>query len=490
MNKTLRNLSILAVVILIAAGVVLTRSNRADAQSSTPATPAGTGIDTGKIDRGDMLITVSATGQIAPAQQVNLAFSSSGNVTTINVQPGDHVLKGQLLATVDQQTQQDVILLAQAQYDVQKVAYNALTSKPRQVDIDVAQASLNLAKAALEESSHSGGSTTAAQQSALNVESAKIQLWQAQLNRDTNAAQKAAAQQAGRPSTDTSTKDEASITQAQFGVEIAHANQEASNSGGGVNTGAVSAQGQLTNAQNALNTLLSGANADDEKKAKASLDSAQASLDDAKASLDKTKLLAPFDGVIGQVNLNLGQAAPSSAAIVLLDTNSFYVDLPVDEADIAKVAVNQDVSLKFDALRNVTLTGKVTRIADVSTTVGNAITYTVHVELKPDSQPLLPSMTTTASIITGQATGVLRIPNRFVTASSGKYYTNLQQADGTFRRTEIKLGLRSATYSEVTSGLTEGAVVSSVAAATTGAGGFGGGPGGGGGGPRGPGGGG
>jgi HlyD family secretion protein len=484
MNKSVRNLTIFMVVLVITIGLVSGRSNPVIAQSNATPTQPAIGSETAKIDRGDMLITVSATGQLASIQDVSLTFATSGIVTAINVQPGDHVLKGQLLATLDQRTLQDAVLLSQAQYDVQKVAYASLTTKARQVDIDVAQASLNVAKAALEESKHSGASSTTVQQNALSVESAKIQLWQSQLNRDVNANSQQNAANAGRSVGNTSQQDNANIEQAQYSVEIAQANLDASKNSGGVNTSKVSAEGQQTNAQNILDNLLSGSNSEDIKKAQANLDSAQASLDAAKADLEKTRLVAPFDGVIGQINLNLGEAAPSSNAIMILDLSSYYVDLPVDEADIAKVAVGQEVSLKFSALRNVMLTGKVTRIADISATIGNSITYLVHVEFSPDNKPLLPSMSTTASIITGQANAVLRIPNRFVAASSGKYYTDVQQADSSFKRTEIMLGLRSSTYSEVISGLAEGAVVRSPTI-TTSSGGPSGGPGGPGGGPAG-----
>src|SRR5438046_7243643 len=96
-----------------------------------------------------------------------------------------------------------------------------------------------------------------------------------------------------------------------------------------------SAQASLTSAQVALDNLLNGGNKDDISKAQAQLESAQHALDAAKANLARSILVAPFDGVIGQINLHIGEAAPTAtAAVVMLDTSRFSVDVPIDETDI------------------------------------------------------------------------------------------------------------------------------------------------------------
>ena len=57
--------------------------------------------------------TITAEGQIVPLAQANLAFTGSGIVTTVAVQPGDFVEKGATLLTLD--TAEQEIALRQAE---------------------------------------------------------------------------------------------------------------------------------------------------------------------------------------------------------------------------------------------------------------------------------------------------------------------------------------------------------------------------------------
>jgi multidrug efflux pump subunit AcrA (membrane-fusion protein) len=141
--------------------------------------------------------------------------------------------------------------------------------------------------------------------------------------------------------------------------------------------------------------------------------------------------------------------------------SSFYVDLPVNEVSVAQVVVGQPVTLTFDGVPGRSLTGKVTRIASSGDKTGNVVTYLVRVTIDPAGEPLLASMTTTATIAIGQVSNVIRIPNRFIQTDPGTGKTSalVQQPDGSFQSVAITLGLTSNTYSEVKSGLAVGDVV-------------------------------
>lgn len=86
------------VVVLMLAGAGLgayfgTRDNKAAADAPTTSTQT---VNTGTIRQ-----SVSATGTLAPASQQDLNFSVSGQVTKVSVSEGQHVKKGQALATVN-----------------------------------------------------------------------------------------------------------------------------------------------------------------------------------------------------------------------------------------------------------------------------------------------------------------------------------------------------------------------------------------------------
>src|SRR5207302_1313782 len=135
-----------ALLVAVASGIRLLNT-----ATVTRAAGSNASVETTTVDRGDVAIAVNATGTTQATQNVSLAFPNNGQVTSIAVKPGDYVRKGQTLATIDRLSAQDAVNTAQAKVVAQQVALNTLTARPRQVDIDVAQANVKLAQAQLTE---------------------------------------------------------------------------------------------------------------------------------------------------------------------------------------------------------------------------------------------------------------------------------------------------------------------------------------------------
>jgi HlyD family secretion protein len=465
MFKRLQILILVAILLIGAAALVRLQMDKAVAATITAPTSAPVAPETATIDHGDLLVAVSASGTLQPNQKVTLAFAATGKVASIPVEQGDHVLKGQVIATLDNQTALDAVLMAQAQVNTAQITLRRLTDKPRPVDVDVAKTALSLAQAQLDEALHSVDPAVAKIAQA-NISLAGNSLYLQQLTRDADQKQKddllknpRTAGLANQLPTDA--MENAALDAKQFNLQIAQASADAAHSQTG-NLGVITAaQAQVTMAQNALDKLLQGGDAQDIARAQAGLQSAQAGLDQAKANLDNLKLVAPFDGLIAKLYLNLGQQVSPGPAAILVDTSSFYVDLPVNEVNIAQVALGQRVELRFDALPGQVFSGRVTRIGDAGTKSGGIVSYAVRVVIDPTNQPLFASMTATATLIIGKASDVVRIPNRFVGVdqATGKPYATVRQADGSYQAVELTLGLRNATQSEVKSGLKAGDVV-------------------------------
>src|SRR5262249_50738687 len=131
----------------------------------------------------------------------------------------------------------------------------------------------------------------------LQIEIAKNQQWQAELQRDNNDARKEANPRAAA-SLPNDNQNNKSLDAANGQVTVAQANLAATQSQG-ANVGSIAqAQASLLSAQAALDALMQGPNAYDVKAAEANLASAQLQLDQAKSDLAKTTLVAPFDGLI------------------------------------------------------------------------------------------------------------------------------------------------------------------------------------------------
>ena len=459
MSKLLRNVIILAVLIV---GIALFIKSRSGGQGA--ATAANIIVqETSVVQRDDVALTVSATGPLQAIQKVSLTFRTSGNVASVNVTEGDHVLKGQTIATLDTKDLNDAVLIADARVMSQQIVLRQLTDKPRNEDVMVKKAVLNTANAQLYEAQHSGTDPLQVQINKLGVETAKNQLWQSELTRDAN--NKTKSDLLSNPFTKAQanvlpndTQNNANITGQDFNVQIAQANLDASSSTGSSVSAIASAQAAVTQAQVDLDNLLKGGDQDQVAQATAELQQAQSALDLAKSNLTKATLVAPFDGIVAQLNVHVGERTPLGAAAVMLDTSTYYVDISVDETDISKLALDQPTTLTLDALPGIDVNGKVTRIAQTGTKNGSVVTYSVRVEIDPAGQPLLSSMSVTANITTSIVKDVISVRNRFVRLdrATGKATVNVRQPDGTYQPVEVILGLRNDTYTEIKSGLNVG----------------------------------
>ncbi len=78
------------------------RRDRARGTAIGPASlSSGQSTRTTTVKQGVVQSTVSGSGNIQSADQLNLGFKTSGTVTHIYVKAGQHVTQGQLLATLD-----------------------------------------------------------------------------------------------------------------------------------------------------------------------------------------------------------------------------------------------------------------------------------------------------------------------------------------------------------------------------------------------------
>ncbi len=87
------------------------------------------------------------------------------------------------------------------------------------------------------------------------------------------------------------------------------------------------------------------------------------------AEFERTRLVAPFTGIIAEINGELNEyVTPSPPGIatpptvVLLDTTCFYITAPIDEVDAAAITVDMPVRVSLDAYDERIFQGKVSRI--------------------------------------------------------------------------------------------------------------------------------
>ncbi len=198
--------------------------------------------------------------------------------------------------------------------------------------------------------------------------------------------------------------------------------------------------------------------------ARAARQVSRASTDVARASLARTVLTAPFDGIVAEVNAELGEyvtpsppGIPTLPAVDLIDSRCLYVAAPIDEVDAPAIRTGMRTCISLDAFPERRCGAKVRRIAPYVLDVEKqARTVEVEIEFanREDSVGLLPGYTADVEVILEQRDNVLRVPTETVLEDSRVLV--YKDSDGTLESRYFDRGLSNWRYTEVLSGLEEG----------------------------------
>lgn len=202
--------------------------------------------------------------------------------------------------------------------------------------------------------------------------------------------------------------------------------------------------------------------------AKSQILQAEASLKLARTNLRYTNILSPVDGIVISRNVDVGQTVAASFQTPTLfsiaqDLTKMQIDANIDEADIGKIKIGQDVEFTVDAYPDSPFKGKVWQIRNSPQTVQNVVTYDVVIKVDNPEYKLKPGMTANVSVIIETKENVLRVPNaalRFKmddkTRISDKKASSitgvwiLEQKKP--RRVQVTTGISDGQYTEITSG--------------------------------------
>lgn len=184
----------------------------------------------------------------------------------------------------------------------------------------------------------------------------------------------------------------------------------------------------------------------------------------AQANLDKTRLIAPFDGVVAEINGELSEfvtpspiGIPTPPAVDLIANDCFYMTAPIDEVDVAGVEVGQPARVTLDAFGERVLDGKVRRIADYVLDVEKqARTVDVEIELADsgNTERLLAGYSADVEIVLEVHHDTLRIPTEALLESDQVYVFDAQQQ--TLQQRKVRTGIANWDQTEVLEGLSAG----------------------------------
>jgi len=212
----------------------------------------------------------------------------------------------------------------------------------------------------------------------------------------------------------------------------------------------------LANAENDYADLLKPLTDSELASARSSLTTASISLDKAKNDLNKAVLISPIDGEVALLNYKAGDiilSSESKSVAVIINNDTLFVELDIEEADISKLSVGQAAEASFDALDGQEFSGELIYISQTAETSNNGIvTYLTKVALnETKDSKIREGMTASVRFITAGVADVLQIPVAAVKNVGGKPSVRLLNGEWAVVETgftdgksvEIKSGLRS-----------------------------------------------
>ncbi len=437
----------------------MTRS-AAQAALSGVAQAAEDTIQTSQVRQGSITLSVSGSGSLAAGQERELGFSASGTLGELNVQVGDVVDEGQVMARLADLTELQAAV-NEAQQD--------LIASQEELQALKDDAAVNLANARL--------AVSEAQEAFYDAQSGLIQAGMARCDQETIEAYyykwthardylESLGDGGGNADYYLTTIVPARNTVAQAYHAYVYCAGFADYEVDASQANLALAEAKLDQARVKLETLTANEGIDPLELAKAEnkVANAQLALDKAAQKLDGATIMAPFAGTVLSVAAQVGDEVGSGAFITLADLAHPRVAFSADETDLDMLAVGELAYVSFDAIPGQTFRGKVIRIDPALQNSGGyaVVTGLIELDLSQESEPpvLVKGLNASVELVKASAEDVLLVPVQAVRdLGDGSYAVFVVGADGKPRMRVVEVGLQDAASAEIKSGLALGDVV-------------------------------
>ena len=179
--------------------------------------------------------------------------------------------------------------------------------------------------------------------------------------------------------------------------------------------------------------------------------------------LSKTKVIAPGDGTVLTVPVVEGQVVISAASVnsgttlmTIANLSKLIVDTHVNQVDVAKLILKQEVSLSAESIRDEALDAVITFIAPVATVKNSVKGFTVQAVIEKPTARLRPGMTVQMTIPVANAEGVLAVPVNAVFKGEGNSRVVYVKDGAKTERRQVKIGVSNTEHAQILQGVKEG----------------------------------
>jgi len=431
-------------------------------------------LQTAVVRQGNLIIYASGNGTLVAENQATFSFGTTGQVTKVNAKVGDTVQRGDLLAEMDNSTQQ-------IQYIQAKRALADMTSP---YAIATAEQSIASAMQNVDNS----------RSSLAYLLSPAVVYWEEQVAKAEQDLADAQAAAKKYPSTDLDIKVKKAaaildtikdklkgnidyyknyylpqtftVKDKKSGTEYigVPSNAEIANARASL----AQAKASVVDAQNYL-AALKGENIPEDATGSnlTALENAQLAIKSAEENLANTQLIAPISGTVMTFDITVGNKIDSSSLVTIADLGQPFIEVFLDPSDWNNVKVGKYAEITFDALPDSKFTGKVTRVDPGLYTSGNTsvVRALVQLDIPKDGFDLPLGSTASVDVIGGRADNALLIPIEALHPAGDQFTVFVMKNNKPTLRV-VEIGIQDQVSVEIKSGLQAGDVVTTGITAT------------------------
>jgi HlyD family secretion protein len=185
-------------------------------------------------------------------------------------------------------------------------------------------------------------------------------------------------------------------------------------------------------------------------------------VENAKRNLNNALIKSPVNGKILSLNAKVDDYASLTSVLplaIVASEGDLVAVMEVNELDVSKVQVEQDIELTIDAL-DLKVAGKVIEVASQGNNIAGVVTYTIKASI-PSNEQLKVKMSVDGDILIKTASDVLLLPAAAIREKAGKTYVLLPQFDDAGKligvnEKDVEVGVTNNSDIEIKGGLIEG----------------------------------
>lgn len=193
----------------------------------------------------------------------------------------------------------------------------------------------------------------------------------------------------------------------------------------------------------------------------ANIAEATAQLHQQETRLTYTRIYAPISGTVSDVTAQEGETIVAGLQVAnlvtVLDPTLLEMWIYVDETDVGRVKLGQQVEYYVDTFPARIFKGTIEKIYPQPVVKDNIVYYLAIVKIsREDASSLRPEMTTHVRVIFDERQDILIAPNAAIKFEKGKEVVYRLAGPRKVDKVEVKLGIRGEEHTELLSGVKEG----------------------------------